>query len=271
MQQLSRANKTGDEAHPQPSIAFAQGPGGLVHRQRLGVAVRARRRRRATPKSLARRWAHTRCRATSRAGTCRRSSAAPTSAIPVTSKQQGPGGRLDQGVHGHRLAAEHRQGRATSPTRRRSPNINAGNPKLAPFAKAAKYSWFVPTAPELGQRRERERAAEHAPSIFTNRGSVKAAATDAQQADHEDPQRQVVTLPAGKRELRHELRLPGRRGRRRRRPPSRRRRASRLARSPLVRAPYLLLAAGGGRDRRRPRLPALLPGPAVVRAVRPSS
>ena len=45
---LSRANKTGDEAHPQQALVFAEVQGRLVRRERLGVAVRARTRSSAT-------------------------------------------------------------------------------------------------------------------------------------------------------------------------------------------------------------------------------
>ena len=37
-----------------------------------------------------------------------------------------------------------------------------GNPTLAPFAKAAKFSWFVPTAPNWANVENAQRAPEHA-------------------------------------------------------------------------------------------------------------
>ena len=66
--------------------------------------------------------------------------------------------------------------------------INAAKPTLAPFAEAAKYSWFVPSTPELGERRERPGAPEHA----QRHPSQPAPDVDVREArkrpDHPDPQ-----------------------------------------------------------------------------------
>jgi N,N'-diacetylchitobiose transport system substrate-binding protein len=57
--------------------------------------------------------------------------------------------------------------------------LNASNPKLAPFAKAAKYSWFVPTAPNWANVENADVLQNMLVKIFTGRASVKAAANSA--------------------------------------------------------------------------------------------
>ena len=65
------------------------------------------------------------------------------------------------------------------PTRRSCSRYNASNPKLAPFAKAAKYSWFVPTSPNWVNVENANVLQNMLVKIFTGRASVKAAATSA--------------------------------------------------------------------------------------------
>jgi N,N'-diacetylchitobiose transport system substrate-binding protein len=56
---------------------------------------------------------------------------------------------------------------------------NASNPKLAPFARAAKYSWFVPTSPNWVNVENANVLQNMLVKIATGRASVKAAATSA--------------------------------------------------------------------------------------------
>jgi N,N'-diacetylchitobiose transport system substrate-binding protein len=56
---------------------------------------------------------------------------------------------------------------------------NASNPKLAPFARAAKYSWFVPTSPNWANVENANVLQNMLVKIATGRGSVKAAANSA--------------------------------------------------------------------------------------------
>ena len=58
-------------------------------------------------------------------------------------------------------------------------NINKGDPQLAPFAKAAKYSWFVPTSPNWVNVENANVLQNMLVSIVTGRSSVKSAATKA--------------------------------------------------------------------------------------------
>ena len=57
--------------------------------------------------------------------------------------------------------------------------LNAANPKLAPFARAAKYSWFVPTSPNWANVENADVLQNMLVKIFTGRATVKAAANSA--------------------------------------------------------------------------------------------
>ena len=96
----SRASKTVDEANPQQALVFAQGQGRLVHRQRLGVGLRAR---------------HEAGQPDARGQDRRVPDAEPHEGQvhadvprrlrprrPGHEQEQGAGGRLDQGLHRHR-------------------------------------------------------------------------------------------------------------------------------------------------------------------------
>ena len=58
-------------------------------------------------------------------------------------------------------------------------SINASNPQLAPFAKAAKFSWFVPTTPNWANVENADVLQNMLVSIFTGRASVQKAANSA--------------------------------------------------------------------------------------------
>jgi N,N'-diacetylchitobiose transport system substrate-binding protein len=58
-------------------------------------------------------------------------------------------------------------------------SLNASNPQLAPFANAAKFSWFVPTTPNWANVENADVLQNMLVQIFTGRKSVKAATTSA--------------------------------------------------------------------------------------------
>jgi N,N'-diacetylchitobiose transport system substrate-binding protein len=58
-------------------------------------------------------------------------------------------------------------------------NVNAGKPELAPFAQAAKASWFVPTAPNWVNVENAQVLQNMLASIATGRSSVQSAANRA--------------------------------------------------------------------------------------------
>ena len=57
--------------------------------------------------------------------------------------------------------------------------FNASNPKLAPFARAAKYSWFVPTSPNWANVENANVLQNMLVQIYTGSKSVTAAAKSA--------------------------------------------------------------------------------------------
>jgi N,N'-diacetylchitobiose transport system substrate-binding protein len=57
--------------------------------------------------------------------------------------------------------------------------IHKNNPKVAPFAEAAKFSWFVPTSANWPKVENGLVLQNMLVKIFTNRASVKAATTTA--------------------------------------------------------------------------------------------
>jgi N,N'-diacetylchitobiose transport system substrate-binding protein len=61
-------------------------------------------------------------------------------------------------------------------------SFTLGNPKVEPFAKAAKFSWFVPTAPHWVDVENANVLQDMCSQIFSGRKSVKAATTSASNA-----------------------------------------------------------------------------------------
>ena len=175
---LSRASKTNDEAHPFPSIPFAKGRAGAFIGNGWEWPYVFDPKGGAAPKSFESKMgaypmpSHIKGRYT------------PTFlggsdlAIPVQSKNK-------------QLAADWVKAFTNSANERvisKAGNIantttlltvNKTNPKLAPFAKAAKYSWFVPTAPNWVNVENANILKNMCTAILTNRSSVKDAASKA--------------------------------------------------------------------------------------------
>jgi N,N'-diacetylchitobiose transport system substrate-binding protein len=173
---LSRANKTGDEANPQQALVFAKGKVGSfigngwewpyaldekVGNPSLAPVVGAY----PMPSHVAGKFMPTFL-------------GGSDLAVPVTSKNAG-------------LAADWIKAFTSSAAEReiaKAGNIantttllalNAANPKLAPFARAAKFSWFVPTSPNWANVENADVLQNMLVKIFTGRATVKAAANSA--------------------------------------------------------------------------------------------
>jgi N,N'-diacetylchitobiose transport system substrate-binding protein len=173
---LSRANKTGDEANPQQALVFAKGKVGSfigngwewpyaldekVGNPSLASVVGAY----PMPSHIKGKFMPTFL-------------GGSDLAVPVTSKNAS-------------LAADWIKAFTNSAAEReiaKAGNIantttllalNAANPKLAPFAKAAKFSWFVPTSPNWANVENADVLQNMLVKIFTGRASVKAAANSA--------------------------------------------------------------------------------------------
>jgi N,N'-diacetylchitobiose transport system substrate-binding protein len=57
--------------------------------------------------------------------------------------------------------------------------VNAADPKLAPFAEAAKFTWFIPVTPNWANVENANVLQNMLVNIFTGKQSVKAATTAA--------------------------------------------------------------------------------------------
>jgi len=99
-------------------------------------------------------------------------------AIPVTTKNQGLAADWIKAFTGTAAESEiAKAGNIANTTKLLA--FNASNPKLAPFARAAKYSWFVPTSPNWVNVENANVLQNMLVKIATGRASVKAAATSA--------------------------------------------------------------------------------------------
>ena len=173
---LSRANKTGDEANPQQALVFAKGkvasfigngwewPYALDEKlgnPALAPVMGAYPMPSHTPGKFM-----------------------PTFlggsdlGVPVTSKNSGLAVdwiKAYTGTPAQTLIAK--AGNIANTTKLLA--FNASNPKLAPFARAAKYSWFVPTSPNWANVENADVLQNMLVKIFTGRATVKAAANSA--------------------------------------------------------------------------------------------
>jgi N,N'-diacetylchitobiose transport system substrate-binding protein len=173
---LSRANKTGDEANPHQALVFAKGKVGSiigngwewpyaldekVGNPALADAIGAY----PMPSHIKGKFMPTFL-------------GGSDLAVPVTTKNQSLA--VDWIKAFTNSAAQReiaRAGNIANTTTLLS--LNAANPKLAPFARAAKFSWFVPTSPNWANVENADVLQNMLVRIFTGRSSVKAAATSA--------------------------------------------------------------------------------------------
>jgi N,N'-diacetylchitobiose transport system substrate-binding protein len=172
VRKLSRASKTQDEAHPFPSIPFAKGRAAafLGNGWEWPYVFQGG----GAPKSFAKKMgaypmpSHIKGRYT------------PTFlggsilGIPISAKQKSLGAdwiKAFTSTGAERIIAK--AGNIANTTK--LANVNKGNPQLAPFAKAAKYSWFIPTSPNWVNVENAKVLKNMCTAILTNRKSVQAA------------------------------------------------------------------------------------------------
>src|SRR5215212_9308200 len=174
--QLSRASKTGDEANPQQSLVFAKGKVGsfigngwewpYALDEKLGnPALASSINAYPMPSHIKGRFMPTFL-------------GGSDLAVPVTTKNQSLA--VDWIKAFTSTAAEReiaKAGNIANTTTLLA--FNASNPKLAPFARAAKYSWFVPTSPNWVNVENANVLQNMLVKIATGRASVRAAATSA--------------------------------------------------------------------------------------------
>jgi N,N'-diacetylchitobiose transport system substrate-binding protein len=174
--QLSRASKTGDEANPQQSLVFAKGKVGsfigngwewpYALDEKLGnPSLASAMGAYPMPSHIAGKFMPTFL-------------GGSDLAIPVTTKNQSLAIDWIKAFTGTASESEiAKAGNIANTTKLLA--FNASNPKLAPFARAAKYSWFVPTSPNWANVENANVLQNMLVKIATGRGSVKAAANSA--------------------------------------------------------------------------------------------
>src|SRR2546423_5883710 len=174
--QLSRASKTGDEANPQQSLVFAKGkvasfPGNgwewpYALDEKLGnPSLASSMGAYPMPSHVAGKFMPTFL-------------GGSDLAIPVTTKNQSLAADWIKAFTSTAAESEiAKAGNIANTTKLLA--FNASNPKLAPFARAAKYSWFVPTSPNWANVENANVLQDMLVKIFTGRASVKAAAPSA--------------------------------------------------------------------------------------------
>ena len=176
---LSRANKTGDEANPQQALVFAKGRVGSfigngwewpyaldakVGNPSLAPDVGAY----PMPSHVKGRYMPTFL-------------GGSDLAIPATTKDVSLAAdwiKAFTSSDAERLIAK----AGNIPNTTSLVNLNASNPQLAPFAEAAKFSWFVPTTPNWANVENADILQNMLVSIFTGHKSVKSATTSASKA-----------------------------------------------------------------------------------------
>jgi N,N'-diacetylchitobiose transport system substrate-binding protein len=172
---LSRASKTNDEAHPYPSIPFAKGRAGAfigngwewpyVFDPKGGAAPKSFSKKMGAypmPSHIAGRYTPTFL-------------GGSDLAIPAQSKnKQLAADWIKAFTNSSAETIIAKAGNIANTTT--LVNVNKNNPQLAPFAKAAKYSWFVPTAPNWVNVENANVLKNMCTTILTNRASVAKAA-----------------------------------------------------------------------------------------------
>ena len=175
VQKLSRASKTQDEAHPFPSIPFAKGRMAsfigngwewpYVFNPKGGAAPKSFEKKMGAypmPSHIKGRYMPTFL-------------GGSDLAIPISAQHKSLGAdwiKAFTGTSSQRIIAK--AGNIANTTT--LANVNAHNPALAPFARASKYSWFVPTAPNWVNVEKANVLKAMGTALLTNKGSVKAVA-----------------------------------------------------------------------------------------------
>jgi N,N'-diacetylchitobiose transport system substrate-binding protein len=173
---LSRANKTGDEANPQQSLVFAKGKVGsfIGNGWEWPYALDTKLGNPSLAPVMGAYPMPSHVKGKSMPNFIGGSDLG----VPVTTKNTSLAVDWIKAFTGTAAETEiAKAGQIANTTKLLA--LNASNPKLAPFAKAAKYGWFVPTSPNWVNVENANVLQNMLVKIFTGRASVKAAANSA--------------------------------------------------------------------------------------------
>ncbi len=174
---LSRANKTGDEAHPQQALVFAKGKVGsfIGNGWEWPYAL--------DPKlgdpSLAKKIGAYPMPSHTKGQYMPTFLGGSNLAIPVTSKEKARAADWIAAFTSTANMTTMAVKGGVIPNTTSLARINAKKPTLAPFAEAAKASWFVPATPQWASVESANVLQTLLSGILRNPGNTKALATDA--------------------------------------------------------------------------------------------
>jgi len=175
---FSRASKTNDEAHPYPSIPFAKGRAAAFIGNGWEWPYVFNPKGGAAPASFAKKMGAYPVPSHIKGRFLPTFLGGSDIGIPVQSKNKSLAAdwlKAFTGTASETLIAK--AGNIANSTKLLA--VNAKNPALAPFARAAKYSWFVPSAPNWANVESANILKTMCSSILTNRASIKSAAAKA--------------------------------------------------------------------------------------------
>jgi N,N'-diacetylchitobiose transport system substrate-binding protein len=178
VQKLSRASKTQDEAHPFPSIPFAKGRMAAFLGNGWEWPYVFNPKGGAAPASFAKKMGAYPMPSHIKGRYMPTFLGGSDLGIPINAKNKALGAdwiKAFTSTASQIIIAK--AGNIANTTT--LANVNAKNPALAPFARASKYSWFVPTAPNWVNVENSHLLKQMLTAILTNRKSVQAAAHSA--------------------------------------------------------------------------------------------
>jgi N,N'-diacetylchitobiose transport system substrate-binding protein len=172
---LSRASKTQDEAHPFPSIPFAKGRMASFMGNGWEWPYVFNPSGGAAPASFAKKMGAYPMPSHIKGRYMPTFLGGSDLGIPINAKNKSLGAdwiKAFTSTPAMTLIAK----AGNIPNTTKLANVNARNPALAPFARASKYSWFTPSAPNWTNVENSHLLKQMLTAILTNRKSVKAAA-----------------------------------------------------------------------------------------------
>jgi N,N'-diacetylchitobiose transport system substrate-binding protein len=175
VRKYSRASKTADEAHPFPSIPFAKGRMASFIGNGWEWPYVLNPKGGAAPKSFEKKMGAYPMPSHIKGRYMPTFLGGSDLGIPISAKNKALGAdwiKAFTGTASETIIAK--AGNIANTTK--LANVNAHNPALAPFARASKYSWFTPSAPNWTNVENSHVLKQMLTAILTNQKSVQAAA-----------------------------------------------------------------------------------------------